>query len=60
VYGYAARVVLLEPTDHPSLERSAFQLNAQSNVERLANDAATPKRLLDPVGASRRTDSTRS
>jgi hypothetical protein len=49
VYGYAARMVLLEPTDQPSLKRSAFQPNPQSDVERLANDAATPKRLLDPV-----------
>jgi hypothetical protein len=49
VYGYAARMVLLEPTDQPSLKRSAFQLNQQSDVERLANDPATPKRLLDPV-----------
>ena len=49
VYGYAARMVLLDPTDQPSLRPSAFQLNPQSDVERLANDSATPKRLLDPV-----------
>jgi hypothetical protein len=49
VYGYAARMVLVDPTDQPSVKRSAFHLNAQSDVERLANDAATPKRLLDPV-----------
>jgi hypothetical protein len=49
VYGYAARMVLVDPTDQPSLKRSAFQLNAQSDAERLANDAATPKRLLEPV-----------
>lgn len=49
VYGYAARMVLVEPTDQPSLRPSAFRLNPQSDVERLANDAATPKRLLDPV-----------
>jgi hypothetical protein len=49
VYGYAARMVLADPTDQPSLKPSAFHLNAQSDVERLANDASTPKRLLDPV-----------
>jgi len=49
VHGYAARVVLADPTDQPSLRPSAFQLSAQSDVEGLANDAATPKRLLDPV-----------
>jgi len=49
VYGYAARMVLVDPTDQPSVKRSAFRLNAQSDIERLADDAATPKRLLDPV-----------
>jgi hypothetical protein len=49
VYGYAARVVVADPTDQPSLTPSAFNLSRQSDVERLANDAATPKRLLDPI-----------
>jgi hypothetical protein len=49
VYGYAARMVLLEPTEQPSLKPSAFQLNPQSDVGRLASDPAMPKRLLDPV-----------
>jgi hypothetical protein len=48
-YGYAARMVLVDPTDQPSLKPSAFHLSARSDVERLANDAGTPKRLLDPV-----------
>jgi hypothetical protein len=48
-YGYAARMVLVDPTDQPSLKPSAFHLSAHSDVERLANDAGTPKRLLDPV-----------
>jgi hypothetical protein len=49
VYGYAARMVLVDPTDQPSLRPSAFHLNVQSDVERLANDPATSKRLLDPI-----------
>lgn len=49
VYGYAVRMVVVDPTDQPSLRPSAFQLRAQSDVEHLADDPATPKRLLDPV-----------
>ncbi len=49
VYGYAARMVLVDPTDQPSLRRSAFHLSAQSDVAQLTNNEATSKRLLDPV-----------
>jgi len=49
VYGYAARVVIVDPTDQPSLRPSAFHLSQQSDVERLANDVAAQKRLLDQV-----------
>lgn len=49
VCGYASRIVLADPTDQPSLKPSAFQLNAQSDGERLSHDDAAPKRLLDPV-----------
>ncbi|HTP21171.1 MAG TPA: hypothetical protein VMJ65_16330 [Solirubrobacteraceae bacterium] len=48
-YGYAVRTVIVEPTDQPRLKPSAFQLSAQTDVDRLANDEAMPKRLLDPV-----------
>ncbi len=59
VYGYTARMVLFDSTDQPSLRPSAFNLSAQSDVERLAGDDATPKRLLDPIRtiASERFDS---
>ncbi len=59
VYGYTTRMVLADSTDQPSLKPSAFNLSAQSDVERLAGDDATPKRLLDPIRtiASERFDS---
>jgi len=47
--GYACRMVLAAPTDQPSLKPSAFELNPQSDAERLSHDQAAPKRLLDPV-----------
>ena len=49
VYGYATRVVLVDPTGQPSLRPSAFNLSAQADVERLASDDAARKRLLDPI-----------
>ena len=48
-YGYAIRTVIVDPTDQPHLKPSAFQLSGQTDVQRLANDEAMPKRLLDPV-----------
>lgn len=49
VYGYAARMVLVDPTDQPSLKPAAFHLSAQSDPEQLASNEATSKRLLDRV-----------
>lgn len=48
VAGYASRMVLVEPTEQPRLEPSAFELTARPDTERLAAD---PTRLLDPARA---------
>jgi hypothetical protein len=46
VAGYASRMVLVEPTDQPTLEPSAFELNGRPDLERLAAD---PTPLIDPT-----------
>lgn len=48
VAGYAARMVIAEPTEQPSLRPSAFQLGAHTNIEHLPDDVT---RLMDPVRA---------
>ncbi len=49
VAGYASRVVLVEPTDQPSLEPSAFQLRDGDDATALGNDGSAINRLMDPV-----------
>ncbi len=44
--GYASRMVLAEPTEQPTLEPSAFELDARPDLDRLA---AHPSPLLDPT-----------
>ncbi|MBV9802254.1 MAG: hypothetical protein JO130_03655 [Solirubrobacterales bacterium] len=46
VAGYASRMVLVEPTEQPTLEPSAFGLKGRPDLERLAGD---PTRLIDPT-----------
>jgi hypothetical protein len=48
VAGYATRMVIVQPTEQPKLPRSAVQVGAHADVDRLAAD---PDRLLDPVRA---------
>lgn len=49
VAGYASRVVLVEPTEQPTLRPAAFGLSARPDVERIGGDPAAIKRLADPV-----------
>ena len=49
VVGYASRIVLVEPTEQPSLRRSAFGLGYRSDAESIAGDEAAVGKLLDPV-----------
>ena len=49
VVGYASRIVLAEPTEQPSLRRSAFGLGYRSDAESIAGDASAVGKLLDPV-----------
>jgi hypothetical protein len=49
VAGYASRMVLAEPTEQPTLKRSAFQLGPRSDARRLAEDAGAVEQLLEPV-----------
>jgi hypothetical protein len=47
--GYASRIVLAQPTEQPSLRRSAFGLGYRSDAESIAGDATAVGKLLDPV-----------
>ncbi len=49
VAGYASRLVLLQPTEQPTLRPAAFGLTARPDVERIGGDPAEIKRLADPV-----------
>ncbi len=49
VAGYSSRVVLVEPTEQPTLRPAAFGLSARPDVERIGGDPAAIKRLADPV-----------
>ena len=49
VAGYASRVVLVDPTEQPTLRPAAFGLSARPDVERIGEDPAAIKRLADPV-----------
>lgn len=49
VAGYAARGVLVGPTEQPTLRPSAFGLGARAHAERIANDAGAVENLLEQV-----------
>lgn len=49
VAGYASRVVLVEPTEQPTLRPAAFGLSARPDVERIGRDPEAIKRVADPV-----------
>ena len=49
VAGYASRTVLVEPTNQPSLEPSAFELHDGADPAALGNDSVLVTRLMDPV-----------
>jgi hypothetical protein len=59
VAGYASRLVLVDPTDQPSLEPAAFQLLDGDDAAALGDDDTAVTRLMDPVRdiASQRFDS---
>lgn len=49
VAGYASRMVLVEPTNQPSIEPSAFALSNGDDPATLGNDSVVLTRLMDPV-----------
>jgi hypothetical protein len=59
VAGYASRMVLVEPTEQPSIEAAAFHLREGDDPAAIGSDSAAVTRLIDPVRsiASERFDS---
>ena len=51
VAGYGTRIVLVTPTEQPTLRPAAFHLGRRADAERIAGDAAAVNRLLDDVRA---------
>ncbi len=49
VAGYASRMVLVEPTNQPSIEPAAFELSDGDDPATLGNDSVVVNRLMDPV-----------
>lgn len=49
VAGYGTRIVIVDPTEQPSLKPSSFQLKASSDPEQLAGNPTAVSKLLDPV-----------
>jgi hypothetical protein len=49
VAGYGTRMVIVDPTEQPSLKPSSFQLKASSDVEQIASNPNAVNNLLEQV-----------
>lgn len=47
--GYASRMVLVEPTEQPSLKPASLHLRGRPDVDRISGDPAAINNLLGPV-----------